>query len=349
MVEELSGIQQSGRRVRKLKIALRADASPFQGCGHVLRTLTLATEFIRNGHDAVLFSNVIDVPWLSKKIEASGVPFRICNSDSLDLETYLQEGFEHLVVDSYQIRSESISSATKQISTLAIIDHETRGIHASSYLDHNLGATRKIGIDEKDQMWGPSYALIRQEIAQLRRNSAEVLDHSANPNVLVMIGGTDPKNVSLEIAKAIKVLDQRFNFSFVTPELNIPSIQELLPISSMRILPPTPDIGSLLSRMDLVISAAGTSVLDLSCIGIPSIFISVASNQDRALLNVSKKQIGLAFGQSEEIGNRSDEFRSAVITCLEDQNMRETFFRNAQNLVDGLGANRVVKFLELNS
>jgi spore coat polysaccharide biosynthesis predicted glycosyltransferase SpsG len=332
-----------------LKIALRADAAPIQGTGHVLRTLTLATELIRSGHDAVLFSNIYDVSWLSKKIEAAGVPFRICDSNSLDLEIFIQEGFEQLVVDSYQIRSEAISKAAKEIYTMAIIDHETRGIYASSYLDHNLGATQKLGVDEKDQMWGPNYALIRQEIAQLRRGSADIIDHSAQPKVLVMIGGTDPKNVSLEIAKAIEVLDRRFSFSFVMPESNIPGIQELLPMNSISIRPLTPDIGSLLSQTDLVISAAGTSALDLSCIGIPSIFISVADNQDRALQNIAKEQIGLAFGQSEEIANRSDELRSAVITCLEDQNLRDTYFRNAQNLVDGLGANRVVKFLESNS
>ena len=329
-----------------MKIALRADASPTQGTGHVLRTLTLASELKKQGHEAVLFASIKEVSWVANKVLNSGISYIPCKADFLDLRDFISDSFDTLVVDSYQIASDEISTASTHIPTLAIIDHDQRGIVANWYLDHNIGAELKKSISNEKQLNGPTYALIRSEIFDLRRTSSDLLNSIGKPKVLVMIGGTDPLNVALDIANSLQIFDQILDLMFVTNEANISKIKDLLPANSNNIFSHTPDLGLLLSKADMVISAAGTSVLDLSCIGIPTIFLSVAHNQDFALTNIANEQIGLAFGHGSAISKNPNEFRASVERCLNDDSLRERYFENGQKLVDGLGAVRVVNFLE---
>lgn len=325
-----------------MKIAFRADAGVEQGSGHVVRTLTLAQELQNLGHEVQIFGNIDNVPWLSKMVANAQLNWESCSPHKLNHERIIKGGYDLFVIDSYEISAESINILTSKVPTMAIVDNQTRGIVAQILLDHNVGATPFVTSTEVQQLIGPKFALVREEIRSLRRTSSKRVIPGGSPNLLVMIGGTDPLQISLQICQMIAELDSEFELNFVTQSKNIQEISKYLPLNRNNIHELTANIKSLLSISDVVISAAGTSTLDLSCIGIPSLYISVAANQEPVLAAVSENEIGLALDLRSEDWN-SAKLLVMVQSLAYDEDLREKLFTNAQGIVDGLGSIRTSK------
>ena len=317
-----------------------------QGSGHVVRALTLAKEFEQNGHEVKMIGAIQEIPWLTELIESSGINWQETRAHRLDLDSLLRQNFDLLVVDSYEISADVINSAAEEITTLAIVDNQTRGILAQYLLDHNVAAIEYLPDPRTQQLIGPKFALVRKEMRELRRSSSSLLKTNPKPNVLVMFGGTDPRNFSLAVSEMMGSLDEDFDINFVVPDINAYSIKKNFPENRYNIHKPTPKIQNLLARADLVFSAAGTSVLDISCIGIPSIYVSTAENQNPAIDAVAELRLGIAINNGGNVGKLKRDILEAVKLCAFDQQLRGEFFTNSQELVDGLGAQRVVQYIE---
>ena len=326
-----------------MKIAFRADASVAQGTGHVVRSLTLAREFQNSGHQVRLISNIENVPWLSSMVKQSKVDWQNCVAHELNLDRIVREGFDLIVIDSYNIPSVSINSIRSSIPIMAIVDNDMRDIIPTLVLDQNLGAANFDASYPTKQMIGPKYSLVRQEIRELRRESGSWVSKQEIPTVLVMIGGTDPTKLAVTLSRMLCDLDSDYRFHFVTAKENVSEITKWLPKNRDNVHALSSEIQDLLKLADFAISAAGTSSLDLTCIGIPTIYISIASNQDANLEAISKLSIGLTLGQSKDIEKRSENLISSLEQCAYNISLRETLFQNSQKLVDGNGAHRVVK------
>ena len=326
-----------------MRIAFRADAGITQGTGHVVRSLTLAREFQDSGHEVCLVSNIEGVPWLSNMVKRSSIDWRNCSAHNSELETFVRERFDIVVVDSYEIPSGSINEFVDRLPIMTIVDNDMRGIVPRLVLDQNLGA---LGFDSgyrTKQLIGPNYSLVRPEIREIKRESSSWLTNQGPPRVLIMIGGTDPTKLAVKLSRMLQGLDSNYLFHFVTPEENINEIAELLPKNASNIHVLTSEIQDLLKVADLAISAAGTSSLDLSCIGIPTIYMSIARNQDANLRAISSMRIGLTLEPNTDIENQRDSLVRSIERCAYDAPLREMLFLNSQHLVDGKGSGRVVE------
>jgi spore coat polysaccharide biosynthesis predicted glycosyltransferase SpsG len=161
-----------------------------------------------------------------------------------------------------------------------------------------------------------------------------------------MFGGTDPTNLSLMASELMRPLDAVLDINFVAPQRNLDSIRKNLPENRANIRILSPKIQDLLAKADVVFSAAGTSVLDISCIGIPSIYISIAENQNVAIDSINEFELGVTVRSEVERELFGNQILGAIKACLFDQQLRERVFTNSQKLVDGLGARRVVQYIE---
>lgn len=325
-----------------MRIVFRADAGINQGTGHVVRALTLAKELQNSGHEVQIFGNIDNVPWLSKMVAITQVNWESCSPHKLNHERIIKGGYDLVIIDSYEISPESINVLASKVPTMAIVDNKTRGIVPQILLDHNVGATAFVTLKEVQQLIGPQFALVREEIRSMRRTSSNRVTPGGSPNLLVMIGGTDPLQISLQICQMIAELDSEFDLNFVTQGKNIQEISKHLPFNRNNIHELTPNIQSLLRISDVVISAAGTSTLDLSCIGIPSLYISVAANQEPVLAAISENEIGLALDLRSEDWN-SAKLIEMIQSLAYDEALREKLFTNSQGIVDGLGSLRTSK------
>jgi RimJ/RimL family protein N-acetyltransferase len=109
----------------------------------------------------------------------------------------------------------------------------------------------------------------------------------------------------------------------------------------VTLVPPAEDVAALMVGHDLVLSAAGTSMAELFCLGVPTVLVCVADNQrpgyQRAL------DAGAAVGIDPADAGRAVDLLRRVAG---DAELRRTLSDTASRLVDGLGAWRIVRTWE---
>lgn len=328
-----------------LRVVLRADAGRTQGTGHVMRLLTLGEALQERGHEVILATAEIEVPWLAEAVTASAVTTVPVSRDELDRAALRALRPDWVVVDSYLIPAASVTELDAEVPVLLLADGDSRGARATLYLDQNLGAPPLAGVDESAQLRGASYVLVRRAIRDVAVGAPGAL-RSAPPRVTVVLGGTDPDDRTIDVARACRRLSSRADFTFVAP-LRQHAVLERIGTgpASWRVLAPTPELPALLGEADVIISAGGTSAWDVMTIGTPSILLAVVPNQQASLAAVVREGAALGFDVVDAPGDL-DQVARAVEILLDDGSLRSRLADACRARFDGLGGERVVRALE---
>jgi spore coat polysaccharide biosynthesis predicted glycosyltransferase SpsG len=332
-----------------MKVLLRADASPVQGTGHVMRCLTLSEELIRRGHQVILMTNTSGVEWLEKLIQESQVQVTRIRQHDLPIEECLAPSPDAVVVDSYEISDEEISQLALKVPVLAIVDGDARGIVATKYLDHNLGAELEKWPDEVSDnlLAGNTFALIRDAVLAQKREKPWQIQEKL-PHLVAVMGGSDPTGTIVRVALAISRLQGKCTATLVVSEKWYEEVQELfVGQQGIEIISPTVELPRVLASADIAISASGTSAWELCSLGIPSILIAVVENQSQSLQRMIEHNLVLGIDMTR--GGTSDvttEVETMVCRLIENDGLRERLSWECAKYFDGLGKVRVVNVLE---
>ena len=261
-----------------MRVVIRADASPEQGAGHVMRSITLAKSLSEKGVDIVFASSILNVPWLSQYVYESGISVTSVPKNSLAQGLPSFSSFDLFVVDSYEIATDEISALNASIPVLAIIDGDNRGLEASIFVDQNLGSevnASNLLYADSLALFGSKYALVRSEVLAVRKQRMPAQVAMDNRKLLVFLGGTDPKNYVLEVARYLARTTIK-SITFIAPRNLHREILKLMQDRKCEVLEFTKELPKLVAQFDAVISASGTSAWDIATIGTPGGFLCVA-------------------------------------------------------------------------
>jgi spore coat polysaccharide biosynthesis predicted glycosyltransferase SpsG len=320
-----------------MRILLRADASPQGGVGHVMRLVALGEELVRRGHPVQLRASLGKLDWVRRQAERAGVPLAAAQHAELG-ET---SGADVLVVDSYEIAASDISAAAHHVPVLAVIDGDARGIEATAYLDHNLGADElpwEPGVAAR-LLAGSRYALIRRAVREARDARADRVA-GPRPQVLVVLGGTDAAGgIARVVASvALAVPDAEVTAVTATPGM-------LAAYPGVREVPPGDGLPALLAATDLVVTAAGASAWEVCTIGVPAVFAAVVPNQLPSTERIARHGLGPVVDATSDPG-AFDEVGTHVAKLLGDPTAGSAAARRMTALFDGAGTERVARWLE---
>ena len=328
---------------------IRADAGVVQGTGHVMRCLSLAEKALERGHEVHLLTNESKIAWLETAIASSGVQVSRVSADSFALEDLEPLRPDWVVVDSYQIPADSISAVNSSIPILAIIDGDSRGIHATEYLDTNLFAEKLTWPKSVSSrlLAGSSYSLIRNQVMRQLRSEPWSIS-SRPPKLLVFLGGSDPYDYSPLVAKAISELTIDFKATFIAPERLHETVKLALgeKLNNVQLIGPTPSLADFYSDADVVISAAGTSSWDVCTLGIPSLLLAVVDNQQFSLSQIAENELTLTNNLTDGKPGKVHELAEQIAALIQDQALREKLSKTSLKYFDGLGRDRVIDRLE---
>jgi len=192
---------------------------------------------------------------------------------------------------------------------------------------------------------GPAYAMLRDEFA---RSSAPPRATVARAdNLLVTMGAADDDNVSAVIATAIAQLaDPALRVRLVVGPSNRhgDSLRQQISDSRIELIPATRDMASLMQWADLAISAAGSTSYELCCMGVPSILVIVADNQQGVAGALGAAGAAINVGWHNRL--ESSELSATLARVRADTSLRRELAERARSMVDGKGSQRVAAELQ---
>ena len=110
------------------------------------------------------------------------------------------------------------------------------------------------------------------------------------------------------------------------------------PDGRFTVEPPTPDLPALFADADLVISAAGVTLLELCCIGVPAAIVQLADNQAAGYRAAVDQGLAVGLGTVADLPTAAPIVRA----LLEDPERRAALGAAASSVVDGRGADRIL-------
>lgn len=356
---------------RLMRVIFRVDANTNIGMGHVMRCLSIADEFSKM-ECAVRF--VISTDDVLDLINNRGYEAIVLHSDYLlmDKEKWLFElEADIIIVDSYYVTASFLSNIQHYLKRVGgkliyIDDVFLFPYPVDMLINYNAYGTASIynqlyeGRKTPSLILGPTYAPLRSMFQNIPRTNQK----KKVMNVLFSTGGTDNIHLTLSLIKAIQsgVLDRMgYTYHFLLGTMNADKdlLNELADGDCRIVLHENiKDMRSLIQSVDLVVSAAGSTLYEVAACGVPLVTYSFADNQ------VSGAEAFGRLGLAMNVGDlRKKEFvdstrcrfldtlddlaveriLGAVETIADDYNRRCEMGNLMQEMIDGFGAARIAQ------
>jgi len=197
---------------------------------------------------------------------------------------------------------------------------------------------------------GLDYVLIRDEILALRPAAVPTVRPAANavPKVFAFFGGTDAFGAGPHVVRALAATGVPFQATVVAPggELaaRIAAVQ-LARQQRVDVIGPTDRLAAEVRAADLTISASGTSIWELLCLGATAGLVCVVDNQvvgyERAIGTGTAAGIGVLSELERDPGAAATVLKRLLTDAAERARLAAAGWR----LIDGQGRRRVADAL----
>lgn len=334
-----------------MKVLFRADASASIGTGHVMRCLALGQAVKEAGGDCSFIIRM-DQPGIVDRIRREGFgvwELKDGNDPAGTLALLQREHPDWVVLDGYDFGialQRAVVSAGYRLLVIDDLAHQDR-YHADAVLNQNAGAERlsyRIA-DRTRLLLGPQYAVLRREFRSFRDTVREYPPRAHN--LLVTMGGSDPANSTLSVFAALDELNEPMSVRAVVGASNphLASLHNAAERSRHRIevLTGVEEMAPLMAWADLAVSAGGTTVWELACMGVPSLLCIIAQNQEPSVQEMERQGLVRSLGWLKDRSAR--EITSAIEALAGDQELRRTQSSRLRAFVDGQGAGRIISAL----
>ena len=269
-----------------MKALFICDVTKSGGAGHLIRSISIAEQAQIRGLE-ILFCGQFETPFAQSVLAATG--FRSIdfpgNSEAL-ADLAVANGIKIVHCDDYKRRPELHSALSQRGIVLSTIEDSSYGSRAADLIidpSPNAELTYRQGASSTTHLRGLTYVPLRKSIsisAQARRAKNAKLGsvNGEQFSVLIVLGGTDAAGATTKMVDLwTKSVPHTICFA-VLPDQKLANIEHR-GTSEIHWLPPSREVADLFSRVDAVITAAGTTVWEVSAVGVAAAVIQQAENQ----------------------------------------------------------------------
>lgn len=365
-----------------IRIAFRTDASLQIGTGHVMRCLTLADALrergasctfvcrphpghllaliAQRGHQALALPELQEGAQRNHNGTAHGHWLGThWATDAQDTQRALSDRtvgqtVDWLVVDHYALDARWEEALRPQAQRIMAIDDLADRPHACDLLlDQNLG--RKEAdygglLKGTTTLLGPHYALLRPEFAALRAQS--LARRQANlqlRRLLITMGGVDKDNATGQVLAALQSCSLPADLR-VTVVMG-PHAPWLAQVQAQATQMPWPtevlvgvdNMAQLMAESDLAIGAAGSTSWERCCLGVPTIQVALAQNQEAIAQALSRAGAALMLP-----GQAIAQTLPGLIGTVANEDQLYAVSLAASGVTEGKGAMFVCDFMKVN-
>ena len=275
-------------------VVIRADASPSMGSGHIRRMSILAEEFRENGCATVLLCKAPTLrvcTWLRDVFDDVHVIENEPHGVSV-LTKFYGNRVNLVFFDHYELDFSSHSCYRRVAPTLAAIDDlASRNLDVDILFDINLGRSpgiyKKLVPGHTEIYVGPQFQLFHPDFRSLRPASFVKRKNFLGKikRIFISMGGTDPSGFVLEALNDVLNVFPSCNVDVATGRLT-PHLKQLHETSEnsqgrVNIHVDSKTVPELMFRADLGIGAGGTMTWERNCLGLPTVLLVMADNQEQ--------------------------------------------------------------------
>jgi UDP-2,4-diacetamido-2,4,6-trideoxy-beta-L-altropyranose hydrolase len=351
-----------------MHVAIRVDASPEIGLGHLIRCLALGQALRRVGAEVVVVFRPLGVDvgfWCSQAgLESLSLSPPSAAASFDNGRPHGDWGRTHWDDDA----AETVTAVSAQAPSWVIVDHYSwdarwhekvrgalrcqvgviddladRPLQADLIVDHNFDEDHRAKyrnrlVDNGSAncaivLGGPTFALLGPKY----NGGPRWLARDEVRSLGIFMGGADAADASSAALLACRQAGFLGSIEVVSTSANphLESLQALVDATpATRLLVGLPDLADFFARHDLQIGAGGGATWERCCVGAPSIVVETAANQ-RAVIPALVARGVIASPDATE------PLVAVIARLLADATARLRLSQNASTLVDGRGALRV--------
>jgi len=337
-------------------IIIRVDANARIGTGHLMRCLALAQAWKDSGGE-VAFITDCDNTGLLQRLSDEGfeaIPLDSSYPDRADWEASSQALAAHpnawVVLDgyhfdpTYQRRIKEAGHPLLVIDDMAHLEH----YYADIVLNQNLHAEQlRYSCEPYTQlMLGTQYVLLRHEFLRLQGWKREIPEVARK--ALITLGGSDFDNATLKVVRALnklKVEDLEVRVVVGPSNPHIASLEEAVHRSpfDVRLLTSVRSMPDLMAWADVAVSASGSTCWEMAFMGLPTVLLVLADNQQGIAEGLDSRGVALSVGWYAEISELR--LTQAMKMLISNSKRRKAMSENGRQLVNGVGTDRVISVM----
>ena len=293
----------------------RADASVAMGTGHVMRCLTLADELAGRGGQVAFVGRL--PPYLMDVLSSRGIPVYSLNQappltpespepgespflwrdDAAYTRSTLNETGrpDWLVVDHYGLDEKWEQALRPHVGRIMVIDDLANRPHdCDLLLDQNYfrSPESRYGRWVRSStrlLLGPGFALLRPQFREARKTLRR---RDGLRRIHVFLGGSDPENQTRKVLEAYRLLNLPGVGVDVVVGAGNPYLAEVEAMakacSAIRLHVQVENMADLMAQADLGIGAGGSASWERLAMGLPTLVISIAANQEELSRNLAE-------------------------------------------------------------
>jgi len=351
------------RQNQKKTLFIRADGGVLDGAGHITRMIALAQSWRKSGGDTHFLCAEI-TPNLKSRILNEKISLEKVQSASGSLDdlrkTYRvisRLGLRNttVVLDGYRFGAEyqrCLKDAGCRILLMDDFGH-SEFYYADWVLNQNHLAqegayTRRAPYTRL--LLGTKYALLRREFEKFINTDRKFPKIATK--VLVTLGGVDSNNLTGLVIEALRGCSLNLKVVIGGGSAHLEKIRAAIkkikaPDSRPDLVVDTSRMPELMKWADLAVAAGGSTAWELCFMGVPSLYLISAQNQQPVAVNLDKDGLGVCLPR---LVDRTDltALAQQVLRLSNDQKMRKKMSKKCRALVDGHGSERVVQILQKN-
>lgn len=324
------------------RLLLRADASPTIGVGHVARMVAFAEQARGLGWSVAFSGTLTGADWFAERLAELDVTV-VDPTDPND-----DEGLPHLVrklgsdvvvVDHYGI-GEVRSAVNAAGAALVSLEGGAFGRRAADVVvDSGFHSRPRPDDGSGVVLRGPRYAPIREQVLRARRLRAErVAEPGRPPDVVVVLGGGAVWRE--EVTRVLSRLrDTGLPFNADVVAHGDPDVPRAGTGQRFTVSRPDTRLPERLAAADLVVSAAGVTLLEACCIGVPIALVLLVDNQEAGYRAAVEQGFAVGLGRADTLHGATE----ALVRLLGDPAERRRLASVAADVVDGRGVKRVLE------
>ncbi|MDQ1625444.1 MAG: hypothetical protein QOJ49_942 [Actinomycetota bacterium] len=306
------------------------------------------------GVGVVFLGDLETLPWATEQLAARSLRAIPVGGEPEALADAAAElGLSAVVLDGYDLdpRSGTVLRA-RGVVVLAVLDGPFGAAQeADVYLDQNLGAQRPaVAGPEAMVLAGLEFVLLR-DVVRSRRAQPPSGGSADGLRVLAVFGGTDSHGAAVSVVPLVLATGIPMTVTAVAGRPDAADALRALargPGQQLVVTPPVDDLPALVTEADLVVSAAGTSVWELLCLGAATAVVCVSDNQEVGYVQVAAEGLAVPLGLLAELEHDEaarQEATRVLAQLADDPVARAELSARGRARVDGRGRERVADVL----